>query len=276
MGLLYSADGHRVQHASNSIYNFGATGTFMMWIYATSDTLRQSIISRDGTTAYYAMAWRADLAGDNFEWTRQRSTAQVAAISGAANFAAYGLNKWLFIAGVFNTGGANADQKIYMGDRNTSAAEPSSYSSQTVGSGTVSTTYGTNDLYIGNSRINTAREFNGRIAFCHLLNTALTQKQIIAQQWKPQIRAGETVLFAHYGFPGTSCPDYSGNKINGTVTGAVNAPHVPFSPLFGSAAARPSFAAPVASSDVFFEGLHRIETGMKAQTAAGLGGVIIE
>ena len=29
-------------------------------------------------------------------------------------------------------------------------------------------------------------------------------------------------------------------------------------------------------AEVFLEGLHRIETGLKAQTAAGLGGLLVE
>ena len=32
----------------------------------------------------------------------------------------------------------------------------------------------------------------------------------------------------------------------------------------------------VAGAEVFIEGLHRISTGMKAQTAAGMGGALIE
>lgn len=224
MALLYAADGDRVDFASNSVLDLGNTGTIMMWLRLNDDTQRMTILGRDGTTAggtaYYNIDHRADLAGDPFQCSRERATSQIIAASNAANFAAYGLNKWIFLAFVFDTAGANADQKCLMGDLSTIAAEPSSYSSQSVGSGAASTSYGTSAVRVGNSLTNTARETRGDIAWVSVWNVALTTPQIIQQQFRPRIGAG-CVLYAPFYTTGTQ-RDYSGNAQSGSVTGATD------------------------------------------------------
>jgi len=229
--LLYTTDGDRVQHASNAVYDFNATGTACFWLYPTDDTQRQGIFNRSNVgNAYFEGNWRADLAGDNWEFDRQRTTTDLFVQAAAANFVHYGLNKWLCICFVYNTGGANADQKILIGDLDSEMAEPSAYATQTVGTGSLNTTYGTNDLIVGNTT-NTAREFRGRMAISMFTTTQLTDQQMRAWQWNPKA-IGSPALLGFYGFGGANSIDYSGNAINGTVTGATQTDHVPLGKLF--------------------------------------------
>lgn len=230
--LQYSADNDRVEVTSNAVLDLQETGTIAIWVYLTDDTLRQNLFSRQGTVAYYDIAWRADLAGDYFVCSRQQGITDNLAQADAANFAAYGLNKWVFIVFTWNSNGANADQKILIGDLITPAAEPSSYTTQTVGSGVVSASWGTNNLFVGNSATNQTREIRGRIAWVGTWNTSLTTQQIISQQWHPRLTTGN-VLFMHLGWPDTTRPDFSGNALASTLTGVTNGAHVPLNNLFG-------------------------------------------
>ncbi len=174
-----------------------------------------------------SLSWRADLAGDEFQFNRETAGTDIGANANAANFAAYGLNKWLFIACVYDDNSATAtDQKILMGDLTTPAAEPSAYTSQTAGTLAGSTNYGTAVLAIGNNNASTTREFNGDFAFFSAFNVALTNQQIIAHQFRPR-KTPNTVFISHLHGTGTQ-RDYSGNAVAGTVTGATNSgAHVP-------------------------------------------------
>lgn len=229
--LVFAADTDRVDHATSTTLDLGTTGTIMLWIYLTDDTARQSIYARNTSPAYYDFSWRADLAGDNFIFGRERATTPLLITAAAANFANYATNKWIFIACVFNTGGASGAQKMLIGDLDSEAAEPSSYVGQDLGTGTVDTTYGSGPFIVGNGAVNT-RETKGRIAVLSINTNELTTAQIIESQWNMRPIAG-TVLMAHYGFPATTNVDYSGNANPGTVTGATHGDHVPLGRLFG-------------------------------------------
>jgi len=231
--LLFDADSDALTHANSSTYDsIGDTGTTCLWIYPTDDTARQALFIRsDLGNTYYEGNWRADLGGDNFEFDRQRATTDIYVAAAAANFANYGLNKWIFVCTVFNVAGAASDQKILIGDLDSPVAEPSAYASQDAGSGAASTTWGTNPFYIG-STTNTTREFHGRVAFAIVTNTALTLDQMTSLQWFPRPIPG-TVLCAHYGFPDTTSVDCTGNAVTITPTGLTNTDHVPLGNLFG-------------------------------------------
>lgn len=234
MGLDYTADGDRVLCAANAALDLGATGTIMFWYKPTSDSLRQNLYERNnGTTAYFGCGWRADLAGDEYQSNRQRGTSDVQVNVNAGNFAAYGINKWLFQAMVFDCNGSNSDCKMLMGDLTTPAAEPSAYNTQSVGSGTPSTSYGGVSLCIGNNQAATTRETQGTWAWFGISNLALTIQQIRMVQWNPRGFPG-MVFSMHLGFNGTSSQaDLSGNGGTGTVTGSAVGSHVPLNTFFG-------------------------------------------
>lgn len=223
MALLFATDGDLVDVAANSVLDIGDTVTILMWFRLNDNTQRMTLWSRDGTaghggTGYFVIDHRADLAGDYFGASRQRATSQAASQVDAANFSAYGLNKWLFHATVFDLNGTGGAQKQLMGDLSTTAAEPSSYTSQGQGTGAASTSFGTSPFRIGNSQANTAREARGDFAWVGIWNVALTDQQIRAQQFRPRVTSG-CVLFVPIYTTGTQT-DYSGNALSGSVTGA--------------------------------------------------------
>lgn len=239
--LLFGTDGDRVAHASNAVYDFGNTGFACAWIYPTSDTARQIIFNRSNVGgAYFEMNWRADLAGDNFEFDRERDTGlnDIFVQANAANFTHYGLNKWIFVCAVFDTAGGNSAQRILIGDLDSPLAEPSAYATQTAGSGTASTSWGTNDFHFGGLPSPATRKFFGRIAITLSGTFAATTAQLTELQWHPR-SVPNLVLCSHYGFPGTTVVDCSGNAITGTATGPTNADHVPVGFLFGQNKYRP-------------------------------------
>lgn len=245
MGLDTTTNGALIDHPAGpyDIHNgTHSAGTVLAWVYPTDDTARQYIwnhIGGVGSIGEYGIQWRADLAGDNFECFRQRGTTYVQVTGAAANFAAYGINKWIFVAFQWNTSAANSSQRMFIGDRNLPAAEPSAYVTQTVGVGTIGS--GSGAFRMGNGAV-TSREFHGIVGWCGIWEQYLTTGQIIEQQFRPHVTPN-CLLFTHYGWNGTSTQtDWSGNANGGAVTSATVARHVPLRPQFGSAS-RPSYIA---------------------------------
>ncbi len=148
------------------------------------------------------------------------------------NFASWGADKWVFLAVSMDIGGVDGDQILMCGDLNTIATEPSSYATQTVGSG-ASSDDSAGDMNIG--RLQDANRWIGEIASIMIFDTNLSVAEIKAQQFNliPRIKP---ILFTNYGFNGTGTQiDLSGQAVanNGTVTGATVADHVPLGPPFG-------------------------------------------
>jgi hypothetical protein len=248
MALTFAANGDLVAISAGAFTTVGATGTVLVWIYLTDDAARQYWFGHAAGGPEVSLDWRADQANDIINCYRQRSTTYLQAAAHAANFAAYGLNKWLCFAFIFNTGGADADQIMLMGDLSTSLAAPSGYSTQTLGSGTLTTT--ARDFYLGNGPA-TTRELHGRIGSAALFDSALTVAQCQWWQFNPRMMPGCSGLY-HLGFNGTGTQtDYSGNGASGAVTGATQVDHVPVAPIFGARRGwRGAYTAPVAGGSV--------------------------
>lgn len=233
--LTFSASGDRVDYAANNFNIHDGThsaGTIAGWIYLTDDTARQGFFGHigDGSgTGSYACDWRADLAGDEVQCYRQRGSGYLSANAQAGNFAAYALNKWVFVAFRWDTNGAATDQQVYIGDLSTAPAEPSAYATQSAGSGTVGSFSAA--YRVGNNVTNTARVMKGRVATVYVYASALTAAQITAQ-WKicRPVQSSPR-LYAQIGWGGsTLVPDYSGNLNAGTITGSLAlADHLPCS-----------------------------------------------
>lgn len=216
--LTFTAAGHIVVHNSSALGTVSSF-TILAWIYATDDTTRQQIIRHTGTPDW-GIQFRGDQPGDYFYLDRHRATTYQVAQANSGNFSNYGLNKWIFVVGVIDLSGV---PRFYIGDLNNYAAEPSSYTTQTAGSGTPDTTNANVD--VGNfSAVNT-RYWRGRIAWVGVWDRALSAAEIRAQQFRPRVTPG-CVFFAHY-YEGRAV-DLSGNKANGSITGATGVPHAPF------------------------------------------------
>lgn len=238
MGLDTTANASLIDHPAGPYDIHDGThsaGTVLAWIYPTDDTARQSIYNHVGggsSVGEYGLNWRGDQAGDNFQAFRQRGTTYLQVNADAANFAAYGTNKWLFIAFHWNTNAANGLQRMFIGDLSLPAAEPSAYTVQTVGVGVVGS--GSGAFRMGNGAV-TSREFHGIVGWCGIWEQYLTPEQIIEQQFRPYVTPN-CLLFTHYGWNETGTQaDWSGNANGGAVTSATVAQHVPLRPQFGSA-----------------------------------------
>ena len=181
MSLLYDADGDKF--VSTSAISAPTAGTTITWFYPTSDTARQTVYiyqGDGGSNGYADLVWRADLAGDYFAATRERGAGatQILVQANAANYSVYGLNKWLCLVFRWDTAGANSDQRLWMGDETTAPAAPSSYTTQSAGSGASSTTAGV--CTVGASNVSTTRWLRGRVGFHALFSTALSDADMNA------------------------------------------------------------------------------------------------
>lgn len=136
--------------------------------------------------------------------------------------------KWCVIAGVFDTTGANGDQKLFAGDFSNPIEEATSYVLQQVGSGAVTNTAALN-LLVGN-RASGAFPFPGSIAFVGAWNYVMNffeLRQQIDYIWawliglvQIPILLPNAVLISHLGSNGSSiCIDITGNNNPGVVTG---------------------------------------------------------
>lgn len=231
MSLVFAANGDLISFGSQTHPNDGA-GTICFWIYPTDNTARQQLfIWING----FGLGWRADSSG-NFEFFVNRVTTPLLIEFNYTNAAAFGTNKWVFMAFRWNASGVAGDEEAYIGDLSTLAVEPSSYFTQQVGSGNVG---GTGTYVLGNHSSATTRYFRGRIAHYSKFDRYLNIDEIHHIQFsrKP---IDNCKHFIEPGFNGTGTqPDWSGNGFSGTVTGATVTDHVPLAPLFGYDASLP-------------------------------------
>ena len=205
------------------------TGTVLAWVYPTG-TSSVGVIYWKGPSSGAGRQLFQILTTPALNVIRSRATTNLIATAATANFSAWGLNKWLLVGGVWDTAGVAADQRLYVGDLATAAAEPSTYSAQNAGAGGNSTN-DTNDALIGNNP-GFANGFVGRIAVVAIWSAVLTAAQIASWQWNPRPRV-DNLLAAGYWECGldpwgaTSVPDMSGNGNTGTPTSVTVEEHAP-------------------------------------------------
>ena len=144
---------------------------------------------------------------------------------------------WYYAAFTVDKGGAAGDKvRIYIGDLTTPAAVEAINANQDNAISSVANTVG---LRIGNSAP-LSGPFPGDIAILGFwANVRLSLEEIRAQQFSmfPSVNLSNLRQFCHYGWNGVgSQVDWSGNRNNGTVTGATLANHVPLGYVPPSAA----------------------------------------
>lgn len=195
------------------------TGTCCAWVYNTATATNQRIWAKGAGVNIHHFR----LTTSQFGIVIGRATAPLNVQASASNFAAYATGKWLFVVGLWDTGGANGDQKILIGDLANPPVPPSSYDiAQTVGSGTVNSDAAGNFL-IGNAGTNVV-SWVGRIAAFGFWNRQLSYAEILDQYEQMNPTAG-CVLLPHLGYNGVGRQqDWSGYNNHGTVTGATYTP----------------------------------------------------
>ena len=122
--------------------------------------------------------------------------------------------KWYFVAVTYDGGSSSNNPTIYINGNSVAVNE------STTPSGTYpnDSAYST---YIGNRPADTARTFNGKIAHVQMFNRVISQGEVKQIMFFPgSIRNG---LVGYWPLLGSASPetDLSGNKNNGTVTGAI-------------------------------------------------------
>lgn len=197
------------------------TGNFTACMWININTTADKIIFQKGTFGgSSAQSFILEFSTGNFHYIYVRSTS-LEMEAPKANFSALATSTWVFLCAVANAGGANGDQDLWLGNLTTAPAEPSSYTSQVVGSGD-HTTNGSDDMIIGND-VNQTQAIPGQIAMIGFWKRAFssTEMDALRRIWNCNypVASQGCWVFGVGNSTGTQ-PDWSGNGNNGTVTGA--------------------------------------------------------
>lgn len=231
MGLNFATTSDQVTHGSAATIDDIAPLTLIFWVKITSLTGTHKIWQK-GYVSAHGTYHHLFLTTTNLSAERNFSPTFLQLDASLSNFAYWGTNKWVCIVMVHSTSGVATDQHLFVGDRNNNVAGPSSYATRQASSGSIVSDAAA-DFIVG-QRGGGSQNVIGDIAVCIAYNSALTQAQIIQQQWNIWYPLfSNCKVFCNYGFNGTgSQPDLSGNAHNGTVTGATVAPHVPLPQVY--------------------------------------------
>jgi hypothetical protein len=226
------ATSDRVQCGSDnslSFFNDLSAGAYWAWVWADAATSFRAFFQR--RVDFNAFGQLIISSAPGLEFVIKRATVSQAIAADFSNFSAWGTGKWVFVAAVWDTGGADGDQKFFVGDRDTPPAEPSSYSLQRVGSGAVGDESSAIMKLCNNHNNNQA--FPGDQATVAFEAVTLDAGQLARRWWFRRPGASKKGYW-ELGFNGTGTqPDWSGNGNAGTVTGASVVDHVPLGPAFG-------------------------------------------
>lgn len=220
MGLEINAANRYVNFGNGSPIDDVTVGTCLWWVWLDSG-FAGSVLQAKTVVDGHKLAFNGTGAA-GFEWKIDRATSDLTILATPGNFAAYGVDKWMCVGVTWDTGGSSPT--AYIGDQALPMAEPSSYTSQAVGSGTPTTDV-SNDLIVGAANASGGAAWDGKVAFVAWWSTRLTAGELTHQKNHPQ-PGPNCLLMAHLWNTGTAA-DLSGNNLNGTVTGAVQHRHVP-------------------------------------------------
>lgn len=138
-------------------------GALLTWVYITTTNLGRIAVLVDPVNLRNVQDFGIISAGANLAMLHDFVTTDLNATAAFANFSAYGLNKWLRIACVWDHGGGATAQKLYVGDESTGLAEPSAYVTQQDGAGGWQARDASSFWKIGNRRQNDAN-LKGRMS----------------------------------------------------------------------------------------------------------------
>lgn len=222
-----------VSHGSGaSLDNPGAL-TIAAWVKTVSPLDGGFVVRKAnaGGSAFYGLYFETT---GYLRVARKRGTSDCAAQSQNGVVTA---NEWQFLVGTFNTSGVNTDQKLFRGALREIASEVSSYTTQSVGSGTVGDE-SANDLHVGN-QFNTPGAWaalNATVGWVGVWDRQLTLDEIrqiqghtlLGGEAEPLLLRG-CVLYCWYGqYASATEQDFSGNKNHGVRVGGRLAFDPPF------------------------------------------------
>ena len=224
MALLFDAATERVECGSPAELDDVTVGSMLAWVWFNDLSLgRWRFKKAAGEWNNHQEMYCTDA---DYYFLTQYTTQNLYINAGAV----LTTGKWWFLGASWDENGADADQKLWIGDLSTFASEPGSYANQDAPTGTIgSNASGT--FKIGN-RYGDDRSFEGYIAWLAFWNgTPLDIDEVRLQQFdlsSPRVALADCVIFMHLGLTGTGTQaDWSGGANNGTITGATLTPHVP-------------------------------------------------
>ena len=227
MSLTFSGSTDKVSVGTGTNITDLAAGTYCAWVNPSSVASGTHRIYQKGVGAAADFFVLGDVNAGDFRITTPRATTGLRAQSNGSVVSA---GVWQYLAGSWDTTLTNADQHLYYGSLTTDAAEIGSYSTQVVGSGSITSNSGAAGV-IGN-KANDNGALSGDIHAFAIFNRQLTLGEIIEWQWHPRVFSG-CVGFWLLGWNGTGTqPDWSGSGNAGTVTAAAVATPAPLGRLF--------------------------------------------
>jgi hypothetical protein len=234
MALDITSNGNFVSFGTGtSIDDLPAAGfSGWIWLYGTSNAASQTPFSKRNSNGWGLVI---EVNGEiRFIHLRATANTDFTGDVGASNVV--GLNAWTFVGFTFDDT-ATPKVKLYRGTLTGTVAEIS-YGATTAGTGAL-TSDATANLYVGNLHQSTNFPFKGKIDRGGLVNRVLTLAEFKRLQFASlaQCNVSGTKLLFHLHGTGTQ-PDLSGNKNNGSVTGATVATGMPMRPSFGNIATR--------------------------------------
>ena len=215
-----------VDYGTLSSANF-LSGTLMALVnFTVLSTNDDGLIigKHNGTFGSGCQLWH-EFGGDQIRFARQRTGAGCAAASNVPVINAIG---WHWVAAVWDSGGVDGDQKIYAGDLGSAMVDETN--NNTIGTGGVA------DITAASFNVGAddggSYDFEGHIACAFAWDgplLTLAELNLQAALWdRVAVQPASCVLFSQLGWNGTGTQvDWSGNRHNGTVTGATLINHAP-------------------------------------------------
>lgn len=201
------------------------TFTVLQWIYRTADTNFRRLWHKGSPGDAKSFINWSTFANDA-RFAVKRATTDAAAATAAS---ALPQNQWLFVATTYD---ATDGPRIFVGTLTTTVAEVS-YASRVVGSGAESSD-SDSAWSFGADPTTNGSQFEGRQAIAAHYRRRFSLAELKAYQFTPRNDADCDILLHVHG-TGTQ-PNLStlGRGLNGSVTGATVAPHVPLGSPFGA------------------------------------------
>lgn len=221
-----AGSGRRVNHGSAAgLDDLAVDGTMTVWawVYREADGSNQMVMGKDGA---YPSGWIFLCDNPSAEGNIRLIVFRGATFGNATDFVSnasnvVALNTPTFIAATLDTG-AGTYVKLYKGTVASDVAEVSGYTTSTNGTGAASTD-ASYDMMVGNLQRTLNTPFLGRIHRGGVVNSVLTQAQLLSIQRATSIsgcNVTNTQLLFNYDDDPTV--DHSGNGNTGTVTSAVD------------------------------------------------------
>ena len=221
--LNFTAITDRVEYGTSGTLTLDPM-TVMVWLYSPGDTVSDCIVCKGRSLNNNRRPQFLQENSDALSVIVDRATTDTSYLTSTS----ITLNTWQFVAFTFDSAASAGEVVNIYGGSLTAAPTEFAYTTSTDGSGAVNAS--AESFVVGNNPPANSG-YEGRIGFVHVVNTKLTQEQITAQWIRPRVIVG-SVLYSHLNRTGTVA-NLAGTVLNGTVTGATVADHVPLGPWFG-------------------------------------------